>query len=173
MMTEVRDTFGQELASLRRNNEPAVAFVVKAVTETRTGKVDLVQEPEICPRCSAKRIGDLPFCRSCGLRFGSPVDIPADAPVSTATPAAPSSRRNLLILGGAGLIVVVIIAGVALVAVPREPSQADRLAWCAQYRTAVDLEALRLGTYDSIQQDPPNEAYIRACESVYERASKQ
>jgi hypothetical protein len=37
----------------------------------------------------------------------------------------------------------------------------------------VDLEPLRLGIYDSIQQDPPNEAYIRACESVYDRASKQ
>ena len=140
-------------------------------------KVHKVPEPEICPRCAAKRIGDLPLCRSCGLRFGSTVDTPADAeagaPVSTAPPAASSSRPNVLLLGGAGLIVAVIIAGVALVAVPREPTQADRLAWCAQYRTAVDLEALRLGTYESIQQDPPNEAYIRACESVYDRASKQ
>jgi hypothetical protein len=137
------------------------------------GKVHIVPEPEICPRCSAKRIGDLPFCRSCGLRLAPPVDTPAEEPVITATPAASSSRRNLVLLGAGGLIAALIVAGVALVAVPREPSQADRLAWCAQYRTAVDLEALRLGTYDSIEQDPPNEAYIRACESVYDRASKQ
>jgi hypothetical protein len=120
----------------------------RAAAQPKSGGADPMAGAINCLECGAAPAEAVQVCRRCGAPVAQHPPMPADAAAGTR----PDSRRNVLVMTGAGLAVLTTVIVVIAVANPRTPSRPSAVSRpSASSRPATSTAATSEVSLDDLQ----------------------